>query len=286
MPILYLVGTPIGNLEDVTLRALRVLREAGLIAAEDTRKSKVLLDRYQIRTPVVSYHEQGQRSRADALAARLADHDIALITEAGMPSISDPGFSLVRAALERGYRVEAVPGPSAPVTAAAVSGLPADQFLFAGFLPRTRRQRKRFLGSLKDQPRTLIVFEAPHRLTASLQDVVAELGDRRIAVCRELTKRFEEVFRGTVSEAAAYFERPRGEFTLVIEGLHEGRADQSAGADHMALLERLYDAGVTGKEAVARVVQETGRPRREVYKAWLALKTARAAGCSVTVRRS
>ena len=270
MPVLYLVGTPIGNLEDITLRALRVLQEVALVAAEDTRKARVLFGRYDIKTPLTSYHEQGQRSKAPSLARQLAERDIALISEAGMPSVSDPGYALVRAALEQGFRVEVIPGPSAVTAALAVSGLPSDQFLFLGFLPRTARQRRRSLTSARQEPRTLIALEAPHRLAASLEDIAAILGDRPMAVCRELTKLHEEVFRGTAREAAEHFRQPRGEFTLIIGG-SEGRREAVPDTEVTARLLGLKAAGMRGKEAIAQVVGETGRARREVYRLWVQL---------------
>ncbi|MBF8299170.1 MAG: Uroporphyrin-III C/tetrapyrrole (Corrin/Porphyrin) methyltransferase [Dehalococcoidia bacterium] len=221
MPTLYLVGTPIGNLEDMTFRAVRVLKEVPLVAAEDTRRARVLFAHYGIQTPVTSYHEQGSGAKAGPIIRLLATKDVALISEAGMPSISDPGFGLVREALAAGAKVEVVPGPSAVTAAVAASGLPSDQFLFLGFLPRTRPPRKRAIEAVRNQPYTLVVLESPHRIVRCLQDLAAGLGDRRVAVCRELTKLHEEVFRGTLSEAQARFEEPRGEFTLVIERASE-----------------------------------------------------------------
>ncbi|MFC2058211.1 16S rRNA (cytidine(1402)-2'-O)-methyltransferase [Chloroflexota bacterium] len=223
---LYLVATPIGNLEDITLRAIRVLGEVGLIAAEDTRKTRKLLTHYNIKTPLTSYHEYSRRSKIPYIMGRLEQEDVALVSEAGMPGISDPGYELVQAAIDNNVTVVAIPGPSALPAALAVSGLPADQFIYLGFLPRRKGKRVRLLKEIGAEPRTIIAFESPHRLLASLADIGETLGDRRISVCRELTKIHEEVFRGTVSQAIDYFSQPRGEFTLVIEGL-SGKKDSS-----------------------------------------------------------
>ena len=275
MGVLFLIGTPIGNLEDISLRAIRVLGEVDVIAAEDTRRAKILLGRYDIKTPVISYHEQGGRGRTAALLERLRGADVALITEAGMPSISDPGYGIVAAAIEAGLPVDVLPGASAVSAALAVSGLPSHQFTFVGFPPRKAGERRRFLQSLSGEPRTLVVFEAPHRLRATLREAVGVFGPRRIAVCRELTKLHQEVFRGTIDEAAAHFAEPRGEFTLVIEGAEEGAG---AGDDAVEaagrLLTSLAGAGVTGKDAVAQAVAAFGVPRRVAYRLWVEAKDA------------
>jgi 16S rRNA (cytidine1402-2'-O)-methyltransferase len=218
MPILYVVGTPIGNLEDISLRALRILREVGLIAAEDTRKTRRLLSAYEIDTPLTSYHEHSKKAKLDRLLDHLEREEVALVSEAGMPGLSDPGYDLVVAAIDRGICVVPVPGPSAVITALVVSGLPTDQFVYVGFLPRRKGQRQRLLGSIAQESRTLVAFETPHRLTEVLTDIGEILGDRRVSVCRELTKVHEEVFRGRVSQAREHFTQPRGEFSLVIEG--------------------------------------------------------------------
>ena len=277
MGVLFLIGTPIGNLEDISLRAIRVLGEVDVIAAEDTRRAKILLGRYDIKTPVISYHEQGGRGRTAALLERLRGADVALITEAGMPSISDPGYGIVAAAIEAGLPVDVLPGASAVSAALAVSGLPSHQFTFVGFPPRKAGERKRFLQSLSGEPRTLVLFEAPHRVRATLREAVGVFGPRRIAVCRELTKLHQEVFRGTIDEAAAHFAEPRGEFTLVIEG-----AEESAGAGDDAveaarrLLTSLARAGATGKDSVAQAVEAFGVPRRAAYRLWVEAKDAAA----------
>lgn len=279
MPTLYIVATPIGNLEDITLRAIRVLREVGLIAAEDTRVTRKLLERYDIHTPLTSYHEHNKAARLPALLEALAEKDVALVSDAGMPGINDPGAELVAAAAEHGFPVVPVPGPSALTTAIAVSGLPIEQFLYLGFLPRKPGERRRLLESLASERRALVAFETPHRLAESLGDALDILGDRRIAVCRELTKLHEEVFRGTISGALAHFQQPRGEFTLVTEGAsatEAGARPALAGAmtedDVRVLLARLRAEGLGAKQAVALAVKESGLPRRQVYRLWLDAK--------------
>lgn len=264
MGTLFIVATPIGNIEDVTLRALRVLQEASLIAAEDTRTTRALLAHYDIHTKLVSYNEHNMRRRTPQLLGVLGSGDIALVSEAGTPGVSDPGRELVAAALEAGYPVAAVPGPSAVIAALTASGMSMREFMFAGFPPRRAAQRRRQLASLAAEPRTLVLFEAPHRLRETLADVRSVLGDRRIAVCRELTKAFEEVFRGTVSEALGHFSEPRGEFTLVLEGAAAEAAEVSDEAIIEALGRRLSDGG-SRRDAAAAVAAELGVPRRRVY---------------------
>lgn len=219
MGTLYVVGTPIGNLEDITLRAIRTLREVALIAAEDTRVSRTLLTAHQISTPLVSFHEFSGPSRVRRLVDRLASDDVALISDAGMPGLSDPGYPLIRAALDAGHAVVPIPGPSAILAGLVASGLPMHAFTFLGFLPRKSGERRRLLAGMADSTHTQVVFESPHRLVAALREVVEALGpERPIAVGRELTKKFEEVVRGTAATVLARFERqaPRGEITLLI----------------------------------------------------------------------
>jgi 16S rRNA (cytidine1402-2'-O)-methyltransferase len=218
MSVLYVIATPIGNLEDISLRALRLLREVKLIAAEDTRTTRRLLNAYNIKTPLTSYHEHSKRAKLDYLLNYLEKEDMALVSEAGMPGLSDPGYELIVAAIERGISVVPIPGASAVITALVVSGLPTDQFLYVGFLPRRKGQRQRLLSSIIDEPRTIVAFETPHRLREALSDIEEILGDRRLSVCRELTKVHEEIFRGRVSQARKHFVEPRGEFSLIIEG--------------------------------------------------------------------
>ncbi|MCK9466674.1 MAG: 16S rRNA (cytidine(1402)-2'-O)-methyltransferase [Thiopseudomonas sp.] len=267
MHCLYLVATPIGNLEDITLRALRLLKEVALIAAEDTRKTGLLLKKYGISTPLCSYYEHSGADKINYILKQLETGDVAVVSEAGMPGISDPGYELVRAAVEKGVRVVPVPGPSASVSAVAVSGLPTDSFLFLGFLPRRQAERKKVLAKNAAQTATLVIYEAPHRLKRTLSDIMQELGDRRIAVCREMTKIYEEVFRGTVSEAAEYFDDPKGEFTLVLEGL-QGTAGVNEACLH-ARLQEMKKAGMKAKDAVNIIARETDLKRRDIYRAWL-----------------
>jgi len=273
MPTLYVVATPIGNLEDITLRALRVLREVALIAAEDTRTAHKLLARHDIHTPLTSFFEHSRLQKLDYLLQTLAEQDVALISEAGMPGLSDPGYELIRAAIERGIPVVPIPGPSAITTALAVSGLPSDQFVYLGFLPRRPAERRRLLSAVAAEPRTLVAFEAPHRLLACLADIASILGEqRRLAVCRELTKAFEEVRRETAAEALAHFRTmaPRGEFTLVIEGATAvSQAASLSPGDTAQVRERvasLVAAGLPRREALRQVARETGLPRRDIYR--------------------
>jgi 16S rRNA (cytidine1402-2'-O)-methyltransferase len=267
MGTLYVVGTPIGNLEDITLRALRVLKEAALIAAEDTRRARILALRYEIETPTTSYFEGNKLTKLETVLVALDAGDVALISEAGMPGLADPGYELIRAAIERGYPVVPIPGPSAPVTALIVSGLPTDSFLFLGYLPRHRSKRCLLLDEAARERRTLVVFEAPHRLRESLADVEAVLGDRPLAVCRELTKLHEEIWRGTVSGARAHFDEvePRGEFTLVVGGAPEERERWNEEQVRAALGELLAQ-GVRRPDAARRIASLSGWDREEVYK--------------------
>lgn len=268
MGTLYVVATPIGNLEDITLRALRILGEVSLIAAEDTRSAHTLLSRHGIRTPVTSYYEHNKLSKLDTILAALDKGDVALISEAGMPGISDPGYELVREALRRGVAVMPIPGPSALLSALAVSGLPTDSFLFIGFLPRQKSDRRRVLSEVAGETSTIIAYESPHRLLAALGDILAVLGDRQMAVARELTKMFEETRRGPASAVLAHFQAmpPRGEFTLVIAGNTDKQAAPAASADSVRRrLAELAEQGVPPSAAARLVAAETGWPRREVY---------------------
>ena len=268
MPALYIVATPIGNLEDITLRALRVLREVGLIAAEDTRTTRKLLNHYDIRTSVTSYYEHNRREKIPLLMDALKTRDVALVSEAGMPGISDPGRELVLAAVEEGVSIVPIPGASSITSALAISGLTTEGALFLGFLPRRKGERRHLLESLRSQPHTIVAFEAPHRLRESLDDLLAVMEDRSIAVCRELTKVHEEVFRGSLSQAAEHFTDPRGEFTLVIAGAPQVRAgaDLERAKGDLITLKR---EGLKAREAVDIVAQASGLPKKEVYKMWL-----------------
>ncbi|MFA5629109.1 MAG: 16S rRNA (cytidine(1402)-2'-O)-methyltransferase [Dehalococcoidales bacterium] len=269
MPSLYIVATPIGNLEDISPRAVRILREVDLIAAEDTRKTRILLDKYEIKTSLTSYYEHNKIDKLDYILSQLEQKDIAIVSEAGMPGISDPGYELVAAAVEKGFTVVPIPGPSAIITALAVSGLPTDRFTFIGFLPRRIGDRRKVLTTVLSETGTIIAYEAPHRLQAALSDIIYVLGDRRICVCRELTKMYEEVFRGTASEALEHFNDPRGEFVLVIDG--KAKEKPQLTGDVIKRLEALQQEGLGARESVEKVVKETGLAKKEVYQAWLKL---------------
>jgi 16S rRNA (cytidine1402-2'-O)-methyltransferase len=234
MGTLYVVGTPIGNLEDITLRAIRILREVEVIAAEDTRVTRTLLNAHEISTPLVSFHEFSGPARVRRLVDRLATSDVALVSDAGMPGLSDPGFPLIRAAIEAGVAVVPIPGPSAILSALVASGQPMHAFAFHGFLPRKSGERRRLLATLESSTLSNVVFESPHRLVAALNDIVEVLGpDRPLAVARELTKKFEELVRGTAGDALERFKRqaPRGEITIVIGPRGGRRTSSDDGAD-------------------------------------------------------
>jgi 16S rRNA (cytidine1402-2'-O)-methyltransferase len=264
---LYIVATPIGNLEDISLRALRILREVKLIAAEDTRRTRQLLAAYDIKTPTTSYHERNKLTKLDYILDTLAEGDVALVSDAGMPGISDPGHELIVAASGRGIPIIPVPGASVVITALAVSGLDTGHFRYLGFLPKAGA-RKKLLRSVASDPATIVALETPHRLTAALSDILEVLGDRDIAVCRELTKLHEEVFRGRLSQAITHFAEPRGEFTLVIAGAREVQKPQLTEAVKKRLRE-MRRGGVGAKEAVAKVAEETKLSKKELYRAWL-----------------
>lgn len=266
MPTLYLVGTPIGNMEDITLRALRILGEVSLIAAEDTRTTGRLLKHHGIDTPLVSFHEYSDTSRISELVERLSATDVALVSDAGMPGLSDPGYRLVRAAVEAGVTVSPIPGPSAVVPALVSSGLPTDSFLFLGFLPRQRKGRRDALEAVATLPYTLVLFESPHRLTALLEDVETVLGDRRVVVARELTKMYEEIWRGSVAEARDTFgqEGVRGEITVVIAGAGDEALTWDE-AEVREAMEAHLARGVRRKEAANIVAERSGWRTRDVY---------------------
>ncbi len=268
MPTLYVVATPIGNLEDVSQRALRTLREVKLIAAEDTRKTKRLLTTYDIKTPMTSYHEHNKWTKLDYILGCLEGGDVALVSEAGTPGMSDPGYELIVAASQRGISVVPIPGPSAVITALTISGLSTERFTYLGFLPRGVASRQRLINTVANESGTIVILESPHRLLATLNDLLLVLGDRRIAVCRELTKLHEEVFRGRISQSIEHFSEPRGEFTLVIEGKERKNKPQLT-EDIKRQLHQMRLSGATAREAIVRVAGETGLSRKEIYQAWL-----------------
>jgi 16S rRNA (cytidine1402-2'-O)-methyltransferase len=276
---LYLVATPIGNLEDITLRALRILREAPLIAAEDTRHTRKLLAHFEISTPTISYHEHSGPAGIERVLTALAQGDVALVSDAGTPAVSDPGQELVRAAIAAGFAVVPIPGPSAVVAALIASGLPTDQFTFLGFLPRTSGERRALLETVRDARPTIVLYEAPHRLLATLDDLIAVLGDRQTALARELTKLHEEWLRDPLSALRAHYSgatSPRGEYTVVVAGAAPEASQPPSEADReeraRALARELLAQGLGTREVAARVAAVTGLPRRDAYR--LALELA------------
>jgi 16S rRNA (cytidine1402-2'-O)-methyltransferase len=264
---LYLVATPIGNLEDITYRAVRILGEVELIAAEDTRHSSKLLDRYGIKTPRVSYFEHNKIARLDRILAALAAGDVALISDAGTPGLSDPGYELVLAALDAGHRVIPVPGPSAILAALAASGQPTDRFSFFGYLPRKEGARRAALKEMAGRKETVVFFETPHRLAETLQDMKEILGEGTpLSVCREMTKQYEEFLRGTIGTAEAHFRavEPRGEFTLILNP-QRGAEVWDEGMVRAALTNRI-NAGQTPSQAAREVANDAGWRRADVYR--------------------
>lgn len=264
---LYLVATPIGNLEDITVRALKTLKEVGLIAAEDTRETRKLLNHYSIKTPLISYYEKNKISLIPYLLNALKEKEVALVSEAGMPGLNDPGYELVCAAIKEGIKIIVIPGPSAVLAALSVSGLPASSFSFRGFLPRRKGDRRALLEAIRHEAATLVFFEAPHRLRDTLSDVADVLGDRKIAVGREMTKLHEEIFRGTVTGALDYFQYPRGEFTLVMEGNPGEKAEITQ--EILTEVKRLRKSDLSLKEAIKEVSSVHRLSSRELYKAYL-----------------
>lgn len=279
MSTLYLVATPIGNLEDISARALRVLRQVRLIAAEDTRHTARLLQHYDIHTPSLSYHEHNKLVRVEQVLSSLQEGDVALVSDAGTPALNDPGYELVRAVIDSGHSVSSIPGPSAPIAALVASGLPTDAFLYLGYLPRKTGERRRMLARVASLPYTLLVLETPHRLIESLADLQAELGDRQVAVARELTKLHEEIFRGLISDARQHFEDnpPRGEFTLVLAGKSEDIQRWSEERLQKELKSSLAQ-GEPASQLAARLVKPSGWSRREIYGIVLELQGKKSQG--------
>lgn len=267
MGTLYLVATPIGNLEDLSPRAVRILREARLIAAEDTRHTRALLTHFGLHTPLTSYFEHNKLAKLDKILAELALGDVALVSDAGTPAINDPGYELVKAALDAGHAVSPIPGPSAPVAALAASGLPTDRFLYLGYLPRKRGERKSFVGQIANLPYTLIFFETPHRLLESLEDLESLLGDRPMCAAREMSKVHEEFVRGRISQARAHFteREPRGEFVLVISGQSSASSDVWERETLLAAIQKEKEAGKKARQIAAALTAPSGWPKREIY---------------------
>ncbi len=267
MSTLYLVATPIGNLEDISTRALRILCEVRLIAAEDTRHTARLLQHYDIHTPSLSYHEHNKLVRLERVLEALQAGDVALVSDAGTPALNDPGYELVRSVITAGHDVSPIPGACAPIAALVASGLPTDSFLYLGYLPRKAGERQRQLKQVSDLPYTLIFLEAPHRLLASLEDMQDNLGDRQMAVGRELTKLHEEIFRGSLSEATQHFTQnpPRGEFTLVLAG-NSIQAERWTEEQLNSELQAHLTGGETASQLAARLAGPSGWSRREIYQ--------------------
>ncbi len=274
---LYLCATPIGNLEDITLRVLRVLEEVDLIAAEDTRNSIKLLNHYEIKTPMTSYHEFNKTEKAYQLVEKLQEGmNIALITDAGTPGISDPGEELVKIAYEAGIEVTSLPGPAACITALTLSGLSTRRFVFEAFLPKDKKERKRILEELQKETRTIILYEAPHHLIKTLEELREALGNRRITLCRELTKKYEEGQRTTIDEVLEYYKdkEPRGEYVLVLEGKTKEEVEEERKKEweplsleeHMQFYEQ---KGISHKEAMKLVAKDRGVSKRDIYQALL-----------------
>jgi len=268
--ILYIVSTPIGNLEDITLRAIRILREVRLIAAEDTRRTRILLNAYQIDTPLTSLHDRNELKKSIHLIARLNEGvDIAYVSDAGTPGISDPGYIFVKQAISESIKVVPVPGPVAAVAALSVSGLPMDSFVFFAFLPSRRGKRRQLLESIKEESKTMVFYESPNRLVATLQDISEVLGDRQIAVSRELTKIYEETLRGAVSEISEslHGKKIKGEITLVISGATTS-PDKSGSPDEIRarFQEARKDPGSSTRDIINTLSEEMNMPRKEIYR--------------------
>lgn len=275
---LYLCATPIGNLEDITYRVLRTLKEVDLIAAEDTRNSIRLLNHFEIKTPMTSYHEYNKIDKAYQLVAKMREgKNIALITDAGTPGISDPGEDIVRICYEEGIPVTSLPGAAACITALTMSGLPTRRFVFEAFLPKDKKEHQAVLEELKTETRTIIIYEAPHHLVRTLQELSDTLGgDRRLTICRELTKRHEEKLQMTLTDSLSYYEvnEPRGEYVLIIAGRsrEEMKKEEQAGWETLSLEEHMahYESqGIDRKEAMKRVAKDRGVSKRDIYQALL-----------------
>lgn len=275
--MLYLCATPIGNLEDITYRVLRILKEADLIAAEDTRNSIKLLNHFEIKTPMTSYHEYNKYEKGRYLIEQMQEgKNIALITDAGTPGISDPGEELVAMCYETGISVTSLPGPAACITALTISGLPTRRFSFEAFLPSDKKERAVILEELKRETRTIILYEAPHRLVKTLEELSEKLGDRKIALCRELTKKHETVFRGSLLEAVSWYKEnpPKGECVMVLEGRSREEMEQEARQQWedmplQAHMEHYMSQGIDKKEAMKLVAKDRGISKRDVYQALL-----------------
>ena len=272
--VLYIVATPIGNLEDITLRALRVLKEADIIAAEDTRHTQKLLSRFDIHTPLTSYHDHNKEEKAPILVSRLLEgKSIALVSDAGTPGISDPGYFLINLAIDQKVPVVPIPGATAAIAALSVSGLPTDRFVFEGFLPSKHTARMKRLTELAREERTLIFYEAPHRIMQALEDMQTVLGDRKAVLTRELTKVHEQVIRGTLTEVKKHLEAGsmKGEFTIIVEAT-ASEADRVIISPEEYLKNLILHRGLPKKEAIAVAAHDLGVPKKEIYKIGLTIK--------------
>lgn len=276
MSTLYLVATPIGNLADITLRAIETLKRVPLIAAEDTRVTQKLLHHYQIRNRILSLYDQNERQRIPLLLDALAQGDVALVSDSGTPALNDPGYQLVNAAIQAGHRVSPIPGACAPIAALVASGLPTDHFLYLGFLPRKPSELKRVIGSISSLSYTLIILEAPHRLGKTLVNLYQLLGDRRLVVARELTKVYEEFWRGLLSQAIEYFSNhaPRGEITLILEGAPRIPAQWEETRLLEALRQNLTPS-TNLRELTSQLAKESGWNSREIYRIASQLKSTK-----------
>ncbi len=276
--ILYLCPTPIGNLKDITLRTLEVLKAVDLIAAEDTRNTLKLLNHFEINVPLTSYYEHNKAQKGGVLIEKLkAGSSVALVSDAGMPAISDPGEDLVRLCIDEGIEVVPLPGASAFTCALVASGMPTGRFSFEGFLTMNKRNRKIHLAEIKNDTRTLIFYEAPHKLLSTLRDMLEFLGDREVVLARELTKKFEEFYRTTISEAVCHYEEnpPKGEFVIIIKGKNPDELlleERSEMPEPQELLEAYGAEGLRGKELVNKVAEELKLPKRQVYELYLQMK--------------
>jgi len=265
---LYIVATPIGNLDDISARALVTLEKVDLILAEDTRTTRKLLNHYKIKKTLISFNEHNQQKRIPFVINTLTKGDVALVSDAGVPTISDPGQRLIAELHSRGIRVIPIPGPTAIAAALSASGITGNSFLFLGFLPRRQGERHRLLNSLISFDRTIIIFESPHRVLKTLNELALFWGDRNISVCRELTKLYEEIYKGSVSQAISHFANPRGEFTLVIEG-NSGNKETWSQMELKTELLKLKTEGYKAKEAVELLANVSGHPKRLIYEMWL-----------------
>jgi 16S rRNA (cytidine1402-2'-O)-methyltransferase len=268
---LYVVGTPIGNLEDMTFRAIKILQNVDAIAAEDTRHTGKLRQHFQINTPQISYHEHNQQKRQEELLRRLREGEsIALVTDAGMPGISDPGYDLVKACIEAGITVVPIPGVTAVITALVAAGLPTDRFVFEGFLPTQNKERNNRLEILKDERRTIVFYGSPHRLIDTLTDLAATFGEyRQIVLARELTKLYEEFWRGRIKDAISLYQeekQPKGEYTLVVAGAPEDKKELLTEAEVREELQKLFDRGISKSQASKQLAHLTSMPRQYLYK--------------------